>query len=227
MRLAKITLAILATAILTGFVILACNSGIASKKLDFNVPKLQSKQQKLNNLDVEYEKLNSQSSKLHSSDTKQINELNAEKKQLEQQRQELQKQLQAKAEEKSRLAQAAINTANTVTATSTASADPLPTYSGSHEDWMAEAGIDPSDYTYVDYIVSHEGSWDGTTRYNVGGSGAYGLCQALPASKMASAGDDYMTDPVTQLKWCAMYASYAHGGGWYNNYLFWTANAWW
>ena len=31
--------------------------------------------------------------------------------------------------------------------------------------------------------------------WNTGGSGAYGIPQALPASKMASAGADYMTDP--------------------------------
>jgi hypothetical protein len=32
-------------------------------------------------------------------------------------------------------------------------------------------------------------------------SGAYGIPQALPASKMASAGSDYLTDPKTQIIW--------------------------
>jgi hypothetical protein len=32
-------------------------------------------------------------------------------------------------------------------------------------------------------------------------SGAYGIPQSLPASKMASAGADYMTNPATQIKW--------------------------
>ena len=36
--------------------------------------------------------------------------------------------------------------------------------------------------------------------WNYQGSGAYGIAQALPASKMASAGADYMTDPATQIR---------------------------
>jgi soluble lytic murein transglycosylase-like protein len=93
---------------------------------------------------------------------------------------------------------------------------------GSHEDWMAAAGISASDYQYVDYIVSHESGWR-INAYNP--SGAYGLCQSLPASKMAIFGSDYESNPVTQLKWCN---SYAIGkGGWYASYLFWVANRWW
>lgn len=101
---------------------------------------------------------------------------------------------------------------------------PTPTgaYSGSHEDWMAAAGIDPSDYQYVDYIVSREGGWN-PHAYNP--SGAYGVCQSLPGSKMASAGDDWQDNPVTQLKWCNSYAQ--HYGGWYESYLFWIAHSWW
>jgi hypothetical protein len=37
--------------------------------------------------------------------------------------------------------------------------------------------------------------------WNTAGSGAYGIPQALPASKMAAAGSDYMTDPATQIRW--------------------------
>ena len=72
---------------------------------------------------------------------------------------------------------------------------------GSHTDWMAAAGIAASDYGYVDYIVDHESGW-GVTKSNYGGSGAYGLGQALPASKMAKFGDDYLTNPITQLGQC-------------------------
>ncbi len=32
-------------------------------------------------------------------------------------------------------------------------------------------------------------------------SGAYGIPQALPGSKMASAGDDWRTNPATQIEW--------------------------
>lgn len=96
---------------------------------------------------------------------------------------------------------------------------------GSHADWMAAAGIAASDYGYVDFIISHESGW-GPTKYNYGGSGAYGLCQALPASKMASAGSDYMTNPITQLKWCNGYAIGRYGS-WAGAYSFWVANKWW
>lgn len=99
------------------------------------------------------------------------------------------------------------------------------TYGGSHEDWMAAAGIAASDYGYVDYIVSHEGGWGGVQVYNRGGSGAYGLCQSLPGNKMASAGTDWATNPVTQLRWCASYA--AGKGGWRASYLLWISQQWW
>lgn len=88
---------------------------------------------------------------------------------------------------------------------------------GTKEAWMTAAGIPQSDWQYVDCVingcqgVSPEGGWHGTERWNTTGSGAYGLCQALPATKMASAGADYMTNPVTQLKWCHQYAQDRYG----------------
>ena len=57
-------------------------------------------------------------------------------------------------------------------------------------------------------------------------SGAYGLCQALPATKMASAGADWRDNPVTQLKWCHGYAIGRYGT-WRAAYNFWLANHWW
>lgn len=91
---------------------------------------------------------------------------------------------------------------------------------------MQAAGISSGDYGYVDYIVSHEGGWDGTTKYNRSGSGAYGICQALPGSKMATAGADWATNPVTQLRWCS---SYAHSkfGGWAGAYNYWVSHHYW
>jgi hypothetical protein len=43
-------------------------------------------------------------------------------------------------------------------------------------------------------------------------SGAYGLPQALPGSKMASAGSDWATNPVTQLRWQQQYVDSTYGG---------------
>jgi len=104
-------------------------------------------------------------------------------------------------------------------------ATPVVLPSGSHTDWMAAAGISPADYGYVDYIVSHESGW-GVTKSNYAGSGAYGLGQAEPASKMAAYGSDYLTNPVTQLLWANAYAV-GHYGSWANAYNHWaTYHSW-
>lgn len=95
------------------------------------------------------------------------------------------------------------------------------TVAGSHADWMRAAGIAESDFGYVDYIISHESGW-GVTKCNYAGSGAYGLGQAYPASKMAPYGADYLTNPVTQLKWANAYAK-SHYGSWANAYAHWLA----
>jgi hypothetical protein len=90
---------------------------------------------------------------------------------------------------------------------------PAPTY-GSHEELMAAAGIDPSDYAAVDYIVSRESGWNpDATEPN---SGAHGLPQALPYSKTGCGWDD----AVCQLQWASNYAV-ARYGGW------WAAQAYW
>jgi len=103
-------------------------------------------------------------------------------------------------------------------------APPPPLYPpGSHEDWMNQAGISSADFAAVDYIVTHESGWNYQA---VNYLGATGLCQALPGSKMASAGDDYLTNPVTQLKWCSAYAASAYGG-WWPAQTFWANHHWW
>jgi len=87
---------------------------------------------------------------------------------------------------------------------------------------MSAAGIVPGDHAYANYIISRESNWRPSAA-NV--SGAYGLCQALPGSKMASAGGDWQTNPVTQLRWCNGYAS--RYGGWAGAYNFWQSHRYW
>jgi len=89
---------------------------------------------------------------------------------------------------------------------------------------MAAAGISPSDYSYVEFIISHESGFNPLAVNK--SSGATGLCQALPAHKMQSAGSDYMTNPVTQLRWCDGYAKSRYGS-WGKAHAFWLANRWW
>lgn len=56
-----------------------------------------------------------------------------------------------------------------------------------------------AEWTCVDKIITQESTWRVTATNP--SSGAYGLVQALPGSKMASAGSDWRTNPATQLKW--------------------------
>lgn len=106
--------------------------------------------------------------------------------------------------------------------------DPMPYFRaevvGNHKEMMKQAGIKESDYDYVDYIIEHESSWNQYATNK--DTGAYGLCQALPASKMNSAGSDWQTNPITQLKWCDSYAKERYGS-WKKSYEFWQDNHWW
>jgi resuscitation-promoting factor RpfB len=98
---------------------------------------------------------------------------------------------------------------------------------------MALAGISPNDYTYADYIISHESGWCPTKAQGEIGScpayagyvpsyGGYGLCQSTPGIKMSSAGSDWATNPITQLRWCSGYAEGRYGS-WYAAYQHWAA----
>ncbi len=95
---------------------------------------------------------------------------------------------------------------------------------------MGLAGIAASDYQYADYIISHESGWCPTKAQgehfcpvvpdNAYTSAGFGLCQATPGYKMASAGSDWATNPITQLHWCSGYAKSRYGG-WYAAYQHW------
>lgn len=51
----------------------------------------------------------------------------------------------------------------------------------------------------LDRLWSKESGWNHRARNR--SSGAYGIPQALPGSKMASAGSDWATNPATQIRW--------------------------
>lgn len=101
---------------------------------------------------------------------------------------------------------------------------------------MALAGISPGDYSYADYIISHESGWCPTKAQgehycpavpdNQFTPYGYGLCQSTPGTKMASAGADWATNPVTQLRWCSGYAASRYGG-WAGAYYHWLAHNNW
>lgn len=94
---------------------------------------------------------------------------------------------------------------------------------GSHTDWMTAAGISASDQGSANAIISQESGWrvNATNR----SSGAYGIPQALPGSKMASAGSDWQTNPITQLKWMNSYVVGRYGS-WQNAYAHKKSKGW-
>ncbi|MCG7203914.1 transglycosylase SLT domain-containing protein [Streptomyces arenae] len=82
---------------------------------------------------------------------------------------------------------------------------------------------DAAQFSAFSKIVSHESGWNPSATNS--SSGAYGLVQALPGSKMASAGSDWKTNPATQIKWGLDYMNSRYGSptaAW----SFWQANGW-
>ena len=91
------------------------------------------------------------------------------------------------------------------------------------EQIVADYGIGASEKAMWEYIINRE---SGFNHYATNASsGAYGLPQSLPGSKMASAGADWQTNPYTQLKWMYGYMTSRYGSiaGAYN---FWQTNHW-
>ncbi|MEU9347597.1 transglycosylase SLT domain-containing protein [Streptomyces sp. NPDC048278] len=82
---------------------------------------------------------------------------------------------------------------------------------------------DAAQFNAFSKIVSHESGWNPSATNS--SSGAYGLVQALPGAKMASAGSDWKTNPATQIKWGLDYMNSRYGSptaAW----SFWQANGW-
>lgn len=88
---------------------------------------------------------------------------------------------------------------------------------------MARQMVPADQFQCFSNIVNHESTWN--YRASNPSSGAYGLMQALPGTKMASAGADWQTNPATQIKWGLSYMDGRYGspcGAW----SFWQANNW-
>ncbi len=73
----------------------------------------------------------------------------------------------------------------------------------------AERGWGDDQFSCLDSLWTKESNW----RWNAqnASSGAYGIPQALPGSKMASAGSDWRTNPSTQITWGLGYISGRYG----------------
>ncbi|WP_019072757.1 transglycosylase SLT domain-containing protein [Streptomyces hokutonensis] len=88
---------------------------------------------------------------------------------------------------------------------------------------MAAQMVPSGQFQCFSNIVSHESGWN----YHAvnASSGAYGLFQALPASKYSSAGSDWQTNPATQIKWGLNYMDSRYGSP-CEAWSFWQANSW-
>ena len=85
-------------------------------------------------------------------------------------------------------------------------------------------GWNASEFSCLTSLWNRESHWRHTARNK--GSGAYGIPQAMPGSKMAKFGADWQTNPVTQIKWGVNYIAkryktpcnalaHSHSTGWY------------
>ncbi|MFJ1758387.1 transglycosylase SLT domain-containing protein [Kitasatospora sp. NPDC088134] len=85
---------------------------------------------------------------------------------------------------------------------------------GSVQDMALQIVGDADQFQCFSQIVKRESGWNYTA---MNPSGAYGLVQAFPGSKMASAGADWRTNPATQIKWGLNYMNSRYGspcGAW-------------
>jgi hypothetical protein len=96
-------------------------------------------------------------------------------------------------------------------------------YSTSAIQAMARQMVPSGQFQCFSNIVDHESSWN--YRAVNASSGAYGLFQALPASKYSSAGSDWQTNPATQIKWGLNYMNSRYGSP-CEAWSFWQANSW-
>jgi hypothetical protein len=80
---------------------------------------------------------------------------------------------------------------------------------------MGQYGWDSSQMYCLIPLWTMESGWNYQAQNP--SSGAYGIPQALPGSKMASAGSDWQTDADTQIRWGLQYLHDTYGspcGGW-------------
>jgi hypothetical protein len=89
---------------------------------------------------------------------------------------------------------------------------------------LLDSGFELSEMPCLDKLWTKESGWNHKARNT--SSGAYGIPQALPGSKMATIADDWETNPATQVKWGLGYIegrydtpcgawSHSQSTGWY------------
>ncbi|MFF4266774.1 transglycosylase SLT domain-containing protein [Streptomyces virginiae] len=88
---------------------------------------------------------------------------------------------------------------------------------------IAQQMVPAGQFQCFSNIINQESTWNYKAVNS--SSGAYGLVQALPGSKMASAGADWRTNPATQIKWGLNYMEDRYGSP-CSAWSFHQANGW-
>jgi uncharacterized protein YabE (DUF348 family) len=120
-----------------------------------------------------------------------------------------------------------VGTKHTIIQDSTASAPSAPTPSPGTakaiaRELLTNRGWGDAQYNCLVALWDHESGW---RVHAANSSGAYGIPQALPGSKMSTAGPDWQNNATTQIKWGLGYISSRYGtpcGAWSS----WQANGW-
>ena len=84
-------------------------------------------------------------------------------------------------------------------------------------------GWTENDFNCLVKLWERESNWNPNAHNK--SSGAHGIPQSLPASKMASEGSDYMTNYKTQVKWGLKYIKNRYGTP-ANAWAFWQSHKW-
>jgi hypothetical protein len=87
----------------------------------------------------------------------------------------------------------------------------------------ARTTLGSEQFRCIDNIFQRESHWNPLAHNRT--SGAHGIPQAVPGSKMRSAGKDWYSNPVTQTKWGIRYVNRRYGSA-CNAWAFWQRNGW-
>ena len=110
----------------------------------------------------------------------------------------------------------------------TPTAKPKPTPVPAAPDTVANARIyvkgrvGTANYNCIDNVWTRESRWNPTLGTP---TGAYGIPQAYPGTKMASFGSNWRTSPLTQVKWGLWYIGQRYGTG-CGAWAFWQDHGW-
>ena len=87
---------------------------------------------------------------------------------------------------------------------------------------MVDYGWGEGEFSCLDNLWNGESNWN--YKATNASSGAYGIPQALPASKLATAGADWRDNPATQIKWGLGYIKSSYGSP-CNAWSFWQSKS--